>query len=72
MRIILWNAIFHLPNTKYHLLFDDRHSWPDYVVDAIKRAQQIDFLPGTLRRKAKRFDKSLFVTKIRKIVDSNW
>jgi glycosyltransferase involved in cell wall biosynthesis len=41
------------------------------VVDAIKRAEQIDFLPGTLRRKAKRFDKSLFITKIRKIINDN-
>jgi len=41
------------------------------VVDAIKRAEKIDFLPGTLRRKAKRFDKSLFITKIRKIVNDN-
>jgi len=40
------------------------------VMDAIKRSQQIDFLPGNLRRKAKRFDKSLFITKIRKIVDN--
>jgi glycosyltransferase involved in cell wall biosynthesis len=40
----------------------------DSVVSAIKRAEKIDFLPGTLRRKAKRFDKSLFITKIRKIV----
>ena len=38
------------------------------VVDAIRRAEQIDFLPGTLRRKAKRFDKSLFIAKIKKIV----
>jgi glycosyltransferase involved in cell wall biosynthesis len=38
------------------------------VVNAIKRAEKIDFLPGTLRRKAKRFDKSLFITKIKKIV----
>jgi len=38
------------------------------VVAAIKRASEIDFLPGTLRRKAKRFDKSLFITKMRKIV----
>ena len=44
----------------------------DAVVDAIKRCEQIDFLPGTLRRKARRFDKSLFITKIRKIVDSSW
>ena len=41
----------------------------DAVVDAIKRSEQIDFLPGTLRRKARRFDKSLFITKIRKIVE---
>jgi len=41
----------------------------DAVVDAIKRAEQIDFLPGTLRRKAKRFDKSLFISKIRNIVN---
>ena len=41
------------------------------VCDAIKRAEQMNFLPGTLRRKAKRFDKSLFITKIRKIVADN-
>jgi glycosyltransferase involved in cell wall biosynthesis len=41
------------------------------VVDAIKSAEQTDFLPGTLRRKAKRFDKSLFITKIKKIVGDN-
>lgn len=40
------------------------------VVDAIKRSEQIDFLPGTLRRKAKRFDKSLFITKMRNLVVS--
>lgn len=38
------------------------------VVEAIQKAKASDFLPGTLRRKAKRFDKSLFLTKIRKIV----
>ena len=43
----------------------------DSVVDAIKRAQTINFLPTTLHRKAKRFDKGLFVTKIRKIVSDN-
>jgi len=48
------------------VLFD--HQTVDSVIDAIKRAEQINFLPGTLRRKAKRFDKSLFITKIRKIV----
>lgn len=40
----------------------------DAVIDAIKKSERISFLPGTLRRKAKRFDKSLFITKIRKIV----
>ncbi len=38
------------------------------VCEAIKKAEKIQFIPGTLRRKAKRFDKSLFITKIRKIV----
>ena len=38
------------------------------LVAAIKKAEQATFLPGTLRRKAKRFDKGLFITKIRKIV----
>lgn len=40
----------------------------DAVVNAIKRSETIDFLPGTLHRKAKRFDKTLFITKIRKVV----
>jgi glycosyltransferase involved in cell wall biosynthesis len=43
----------------------------DAVADAIKKAETITFLPGTLRRKAKRFDKSLFINKIRKIVSDN-
>lgn len=41
------------------------------VVDAIKRAEQVEFLPGTLARKARRFDKGLFLTKIRKVVGDN-
>ena len=52
------------------ILFDKQSV--ESVVDAIKRAQQIGFLPGTLRRKAKRFDKSLFITKLSKVVDSSW
>jgi glycosyltransferase involved in cell wall biosynthesis len=40
----------------------------DAVAKAIQKAEQLTFLPGTLRRKAKRFDKGLFITKIRKIV----
>lgn len=43
----------------------------DSVVQAIKKADQTKFLPATLRRKARRFDKSLFITKIRKIVADN-
>lgn len=38
------------------------------VVDAIKRAEQVDFLPATLHRKARRFDETLFLTKIKKVV----
>lgn len=41
---------------------------PGAVIDAIKRAEQVDFLPATLNRKARRFDKSLFLTKIKKVV----
>jgi glycosyltransferase involved in cell wall biosynthesis len=51
------------------VLFDKQSV--ESVVDAIKRAQNLEFLPGTLRRKAKRFDKSLFITKIRKVVADN-
>ncbi|MDB5167046.1 MAG: hypothetical protein JWN26_191 [Candidatus Saccharibacteria bacterium] len=38
------------------------------LIGAIKKAETRTFLPGTLRRKAKRFDKSLFITKIRNVV----
>jgi glycosyltransferase involved in cell wall biosynthesis len=38
------------------------------VVEALERAETIDFKPGTLRRKAKRFDKGLFISKMRTIV----
>jgi glycosyltransferase involved in cell wall biosynthesis len=38
------------------------------LVDAIKKADKINFLPATLHRKAKRFDKGLFATKMQKIV----
>lgn len=52
------------------ILFD--HQTVDAVVKAIQKAEKITFLPGTLRRKAKRFDKGLFITKIRKIVSDNF
>lgn len=38
------------------------------IATALQSAENMTFLPGTLRRKAKRFDKGLFVTKLRKIV----
>jgi len=43
----------------------------DAIVEAVKKAEKITFLPGTLRRKAKRFDKGLFITKIQKIIRDN-
>jgi glycosyltransferase involved in cell wall biosynthesis len=41
------------------------------IVEAIQKAEKITFLPGTLKRKATRFDKGFFITKIRKIVADN-
>ena len=38
---------------------------------AIQKAESIQFLPTTLHRKAMRFDKGLFITKIRKIVSDH-
>jgi glycosyltransferase involved in cell wall biosynthesis len=43
----------------------------DNIVDAIKRAEEQTFLPGTLRRKSKRFIKALFLQKMQKIVRDN-
>lgn len=51
------------------VLFQDQTV--DSLIDAIKRFETLTFLPATLHRKAKRFDKSLFDTKIRKIVADN-
>ncbi|MES2876013.1 MAG: glycosyltransferase [Patescibacteria group bacterium] len=48
------------------LLFNDQT--PAAVAEAMRRAETIDFKPGTLRRKAKRFDKGLFITKMRTVV----
>jgi glycosyltransferase involved in cell wall biosynthesis len=38
------------------------------LVKAIKKFEKLSFLPATLHRKAKRFDKSLFATRMQKIV----
>lgn len=48
------------------VLFDQQSV--ESVCQAIKKAQSIDFKPGELRRKAQRFDKGLFITKIRNVV----
>lgn len=42
------------------------------ITRAIRDAQSMTFMPATLQRKAKRFDKSLFITKIRKVVADNY
>lgn len=38
------------------------------LVAAMQKADKMNFLPATLHRKAKRFDKGLFATKIQKVV----
>lgn len=39
------------------------------LVEAMRRFEIMSFLPATLHRKAKRFDKGFFATKMKKIVD---
>lgn len=41
---------------------------PEALAKAIQEAEKINFRPATLHRKAKRFEASLFATKIKKIV----
>ncbi|MFZ1360760.1 MAG: glycosyltransferase [Candidatus Saccharimonadales bacterium] len=38
------------------------------IINAISQAEMQRFMPATLQRKAKRFDESLFITKIKKVV----
>lgn len=45
-----------------------RQQTVESLVDAIQRFEVMKFLPATLHRKAKRFDKSLFETRMRKVV----
>lgn len=47
------------------------HQTVDAVVNAIKRAEQVSILPALTRRKAKRFDRSLFISKLRKVVSDH-
>ncbi|OGL23995.1 glycosyl transferase family 1 [Candidatus Saccharibacteria bacterium RIFCSPHIGHO2_01_FULL_46_30] len=44
----------------------------DAVTTAIEKAEALTFMPATLQRKAKRFDKSLFISKMRKIVSDEY
>ncbi len=41
------------------------------LVEAMKRFETMEFLPATLHRKSKRFDKGYFATKIKKVVDDH-
>ena len=43
----------------------------DSLVEAMKRFETMEFLPATLHRKAKRFDKGFFATKMKKVVDDH-
>lgn len=52
------------------VLFTDQTT--ESIVSALERADTMTFLPATLRRKAKRFDKSLFITKIRKVISDSY
>lgn len=45
-----------------------QHQTVEDVIAAIKKAETLAFFPSKLQRHAKRFDTSLFVTKIRKII----
>lgn len=47
------------------------HQTVDDVVAAIKRAEANTYFPSKLNRTARRFDKSLFLTKLRKVVRDN-
>ena len=48
-------------------VFFDRQEVDD-VAHAIKKAESMQFMPATLRRKAKRFEKGMFISKLRRIV----
>jgi glycosyltransferase involved in cell wall biosynthesis len=63
-------AVDIIDNNESGILFDEQNLGS--IVDAIEKAESINFLPGTLRRKSKRFDKSLFISKIHKIVRDSY
>lgn len=51
------------------ILFDKQTV--EAITTAITKSEKTTFFPSKLNRKARRFDKSLFITKIRKIVESS-
>lgn len=53
-------------NDDIGVLFD--HQTVDSVVAAIQKAEKLTFFPSKLQRTAKRFDKTLFISKLRKVV----
>lgn len=55
-------------NGESGVLFQEQTA--DAVTAAIEKAEALTFMPATLQRKAKRFDKTLFITQIRKVVSS--
>ena len=52
------------------VLFDQQTV--DSVARSIQKAESLTFLPATLRRKSRRFEKSLFITKMHRIVEINY
>ncbi|OYX40561.1 glycosyl transferase family 1 [Candidatus Saccharibacteria bacterium 32-49-12] len=44
----------------------------DSLVEAMRRFETMNFRPATMNRKAKRFDRGLFATKMKKIVGDSW
>lgn len=52
------------------VLFDAQT--PEAVAAAITKAEKMTFLPATLERKAKRFEKGLFISKIRRLVHTEY
>lgn len=48
------------------------HQTVEDIVDAIKKSQKMTFLPGTLTRKAKRFERQMFIDKLKRIVQQEY
>ncbi len=59
-------GILDIVDDETGVLFDDQTT--DGLVKAMEHFETVSFLPATLHRRAKRFDKGFFETKIRKIV----